>query len=726
MVGRDAAGIGVAVLPDQLSKGISMTHVVTGVNGVADRHASAPAGLASAVVASRVLWSFGLLVVLAHSAYTALGVGKGSLDWIGSPWTACVVFVICTAVSVARGLAHRRERTAWFVLAAGLALYALSQPFYVLVTAKDSSPAFPAISDVLMLAMYPFALIAIVLLVRSQRSRARADLWLDGVIGGLAVASLGVVVIFSLVIDPAEALQASPANLAYTLGDLLVIGFGTGACALLGWRAPRALVVLIVGFAALVLQDVAYLSALINGTYVPGTFVGESCWLLALLLITAAAAWPRPVRELTHTASPNAVVAFPFLFGLLAVGLAGYLALSTHTNVLPVALTMLTLVAVVVRFALTFRAHLTILAITERDAITDALTGLGNRRKLLRDADLAVAQATAEHPLMLAIFDLDGFKTYNDTYGHPAGDALLARLSAKLVDAVAGWGSAYRLGGDEFCLLLPGDSMQRRQALAAAIAALSEDGEAFSIGSSYGTALVPSEAGDATEALRCADQRLYAAKDNRPDAPVRQACDALRQILLESEPDLDDHHDVVGRLVEAVARKLGIAGDALSTVTRAAELHDIGKIAIPDAILHKPGPLTDEEWRFMRRHTTIGERFLASIPALRVEAGLVRASHERYDGGGYPDGLAAEEIPLGARIIFACDAYHAMTTDRPYRTGMSHDEGLVELRRHAGTQFDPAVIEALCATLTPELVRDSALTAAAQRAAAVRRASHAG
>jgi len=134
-------------------------------------------------------------------------------------------------------------------------------------------------------------------------------------------------------------------------------------------------------------------------------------------------------------------------------------------------------------------------------------------------------------------------------------------------------------------------------------------------------------------------------------------------------------------------------------VARAAELHDVGKVAIPDAILNKAGPLDEAEWSFMRRHTIIGERILLSAPALRPVARLVRSSHERWDGGGYPDGLAQEEIPLGARIVAVCDAFDAMTTDRPYRRRVSDAAALAELRGNAGTQFDPQVVKAFARTL---------------------------
>ena len=140
-----------------------------------------------------------------------------------------------------------------------------------------------------------------------------------------------------------------------------------------------------------------------------------------------------------------------------------------------------------------------------------------------------------------------------------------------------------------------------------------------------------------------------------------------------------------------------MASDELDDVARAAELHDVGKIAIPDAILAKPGPLSEDEWAFVRRHPLIGERIVLAAPALRSVSRLVRTSHERWDGTGYPDGLQGEEIPIGARIVAVADAYTAITGGRPYRAARSADEALEELRREAGTQFDPTVVEAWCA-----------------------------
>jgi HD-GYP domain-containing protein (c-di-GMP phosphodiesterase class II) len=161
----------------------------------------------------------------------------------------------------------------------------------------------------------------------------------------------------------------------------------------------------------------------------------------------------------------------------------------------------------------------------------------------------------------------------------------------------------------------------------------------------------------------------------------------------------DDHARDVARLAAAVGHRLGLEGGEAADLVQAAELHDVGKVAIPDSILQKPGPLAPDEQQFMRRHTLIGENILSAASALAGVGRLVRSSHERYDGTGYPDRLAREEIPLASRIIFVCDAYDAMTTDRPYRKAMNKEDAVAELRRCASTQFDPAVVDAFIAEL---------------------------
>ena len=193
---------------------------------------------------------------------------------------------------------------------------------------------------------------------------------------------------------------------------------------------------------------------------------------------------------------------------------------------------------------------------------------------------------------------------------------------------------------------------------------------------------------------------MYARKNLESRASAgRQSADVLLRILSERSPALGVHLDEVTGLCDAVAERLGLPEDERAPLLQAASLHDAGKAAIPDEILHKPGPLDDEEWAFMRRHTLIGERILAAAPALARAAKLVRWTHERFDGKGYPDGLAGEDIPLASRIIAVCDAYDAMVSDRPYKNRMTPAAARRELRLCAGKQFDPEVIEVFCAIL---------------------------
>jgi HD-GYP domain-containing protein (c-di-GMP phosphodiesterase class II) len=193
---------------------------------------------------------------------------------------------------------------------------------------------------------------------------------------------------------------------------------------------------------------------------------------------------------------------------------------------------------------------------------------------------------------------------------------------------------------------------------------------------------------------------MYAEKGRSPRSLELQARDLLLGVLRERQPGLGDHMEGVGRLATELARRAGLENEDVDVVGRAADLHDVGKMGIPDRVLGKPGPLDDEEWSLMQKHTLIGERMLSVSPALGPVARLVRSSHERWDGDGYPDGLAGVEIPVGARIIVICDAYEAMTEERPYRTPVEPAEALAELRRNAGTQFDPELVELFAQVVT--------------------------
>jgi diguanylate cyclase (GGDEF)-like protein len=354
----------------------------------------------------------------------------------------------------------------------------------------------------------------------------------------------------------------------------------------------------------------------------------------------------------------------------------------------------------------------------ERIGLTDSLTGLGNRRLLMADLERAFA---GDGEFALAIFDLNGFKDYNDRFGHPAGDSLLVRVAARLSEAVGANVRAYRLGGDEFCVLAEQITAAELPALEAIwTLSFDEHGDGFAISAASGSTLLPAEAADASEALRICDRRMYLAKHGRRGTAASQSRDVLLAALAARDADLSQHVNGVAEVAIKVGAVMGLSAEQQQDLGYAAELHDIGKVAIPDSILDKPGPLDDEEWEFMRRHTVIGERILAAAPALTRVAKIVRATHERFDGLGYPDAVAGEEIPLAARIICVCDAYDAMTSKRPYRETATHWAALLELRRCAGAQFDPQVVEAFVYAFGADpAAADEDVAATAHAAAAV-------
>jgi diguanylate cyclase (GGDEF)-like protein len=301
--------------------------------------------------------------------------------------------------------------------------------------------------------------------------------------------------------------------------------------------------------------------------------------------------------------------------------------------------------------------------------------------------------------VLLVLLDLVGFKDYNDTFGRPAGDAMLKRLARKLSHAVVAHGSGYRLDGDEFAALVTvvGDGNQLADLVATALV---EEGDGFAIAPCYGTALIPQDARTPSDALRIANERMYALKYAlRPAASSRPSNEVLMEVLANKGPDCGDHLHGLSEIVEAIARRLGADFEELERIRLAAELHDVGKTALPTTLLQKGASLDAEEREFVERHSMIGERILHAAPALHRVARIIRWTHERYDGSGYPDRLSGADIPLGARIISVCDAFDAMISNRPYRKARTTEEAMDELRQNAGSQFDPTVVNAFCAVM---------------------------
>ena len=648
--------------------------------------------------AVRLLLFVAVGALLVHVVHTMPYVG-GSVASHGviDDWLYTCILAGCALLCIARGIAGRDERAAWLLIGGGLAAWTAGDAYWAFHLADRQEVVYPSAADAARLLMFPAAYAGIVLLVRARVPRFHASLWLDGAIGALAIAAVTAAVMYPAIERATHGdVEAVAASIAYPLGDLLLVGFVVGAVALTGWRPGRGFVLIAVG---LVLNAVANgINLYRDATGVTlGHSAVDSLWLLSALLI-ALAAWTPPTRSAAIRLEGRRLLAIPSFFAAVAVALQIYNQFQP-LNRFVAGFATATLGVVIVRMALLFSDHLHLLAVTRRESQSDPVTGLGNRRRLMLDLEDAIETG---RPHVFALFDIDGFKAYNDNFGHPAGDALLGRLGKNLAAAVRPAGAAYRLGGDEFCVLSQIDAAGGDGVVALGSAALSEAGKGFTSSSSNGSVLLPEEADDPSTALLLADRRMYAQKRLRSHSAERQTRNVLLRILREREPDLDDHMREVASLAVLLARHAGIEGEDLDVIARAAELHDVGKLAIPERLLHKRGELTEPERELMRKHTLIGERILAAAPAMVPVARLVRSSHERWDGSGYPDGLSGEEIPIGARVIAVCDAFDAMVSLKPWRMPLDPTVASNELRRCASTQFDPWLVGLFCEYVYPQ------------------------
>jgi diguanylate cyclase (GGDEF)-like protein len=649
----------------------------------------------------RVCWYGAAVLMVAFVLQAATGLGGDAVADLFQDYVYNGLLLAGAGFCLWRAAAFREERLAWLVMGAGIVAWTGADVLWTAVYSNDASPPYPSVADGLWLVYYPAACVTLLLLARSRVGRVRLNLLFDGLIAALTTAALLCALLYGPVVHASAGELSAEVltNLAYPVGDLLLLGLVVAVLGLTGWRPGRSWVLLGLGLGIAAVADGIYLLQTVEGTYSEGTLL-ETLWPASALLV-GLSAWQPAMRAAAPAHESLRMVLVPFASGLAGIGLLTYDHFD-RVNKLSLVLGSVALLLVVVRTALLFSENQRMIARIHDEARTDPLTGLRNRRSLMDDLAKELAEATLDEPRAIVLFDLDGFKEYNDVFGHPAGDGLLVRLGLRLADTVQGHGRAYRLGGDEFCVLMrPGAAGVEPLALAC-VAALSEHGEGFDVTTSHGAVLAPAEARTATEALQLADRRMYARKGGRRLSAGSQSRDVLLRTLSETRPDLHAHLRGTAELARGVGRELGMRPEALDEVARAAELHDVGKMAIPDEILEKTGPLDDAEWSFMRRHTIIGERILLAAPSLRAAARLVRASHERWDGRGYPDGLAGDDIPLGARVVSACDAYHAMTTERPHRPRRSSSEALAELYRCAGTQFDPEVVAAFARVLERE------------------------
>ncbi len=581
---------------------------------------------------ARVVLGLGVLTEVSHALF---GLGGHGIDSFVKDGVYTAVEFLAVLVCAAGALRHRENRLAWILLTVGLVAWTAGDFTWTVWLGDSANPPTPSIADWLYLAMYPVLYVAVMLLLRSRLRREGAAQWLDGAVVGLTIAAAGAGLVLPILLKTNSGHFLSDAvSLAYPIGDLVLLAMVGVAFSLAGWRPGRMWLLLGIGIAISATGDLIYVYQNAKGTYVVGGVL-DAVWPLSMAVL-AQAPW-QPARRETRmaiVAPQTTVVTFASAVGALAV-----LVIAAFHRVTPVAIALAAgaLLLAMLRGALTYRENLRMLRASAHQAVTDNLTELGNRRRLMDDLQAAARHAQVGHASTLVFFDLDGFKRYNDSFGHGAGDALLSRLAAALRQAVRGRGRAYRLGGDEFCVLLPERLGRDDPLVVAAAEALTEHGSGFTVGASHGLATIPDDAVSASAALQLADERMYADKSRRTSRNARgRTRDVLMQILSERTPGLADHVNGVGRLVRTLGREFALDSDQLDELLRAAELHDIGKLAVPDEILSKPGPLTASEWEFMRQHPIVGERILNADPALRPVARLVRASHERWDGGRLP------------------------------------------------------------------------------------------
>jgi diguanylate cyclase (GGDEF)-like protein len=479
-------------------------------------------------------------LLLGGTAFVALhywvGVDGGAHDVIATVVYDAVVLGAGLAC-LTRAPAYGRERSAWVLLGLAILAWGAAEVYWSVAIENNPSAPYPSPADVGYLAFYPLAYAGLALLVRARASELNWRLWMDGTIAALGTAALGAAFVFDFVAEKTEGTPIEIATtLAYPLGDIAMLAMVVGVIALTGWRPGRTWSLLLAGLAALVVADIAFTLQLTEEALPGGSWV-EPIYLISAVCLGAAVWQPAAAAEITTPRDRHREMVVPAVFAGVMIGLFAMQYFSS-TSGLSTVLWAATMSAVIVRLAMSDRENKELL----EQVRTDPLTGLANQGRMQVDLPARVARASEEEPLRLLLFDLNGFKHYNDTFGHPAGDELLARLGAALRDAVGEDGAAYRIGGDEFCVLLDCKRDRFEPVSRAAAQALTANGPGFAVSSSWGAVEIPTEEAEASTALQLADTRMYAQKESRRLASVEPG-----EEQIEGTTDLDSHQVRVSR-----------------------------------------------------------------------------------------------------------------------------------------------------------------------------------
>jgi len=493
----------------------------------------APAGLSRHVpraAIGAVLFGGALLVML----HDWVGVGGGDLTgFVNGPlYDAVVVSAGLACLLRARGAGA--ERNAWLTIAASILCWAAAEVYWTAFVLNNPTAPYPSPADIGYLAFYPLAAAGVYLLVRARAQELDWRLWMDGLIAALGTAALGAALVFEFVADRASGSALEVATtLAYPLGDILLLALVVGVVALTRWRPGRTWSLLLAGLGVMVVADVAYTLQSTGGSLPGGDWV-EPIYLLAAACLGALAWQPR-----TDTIRSGArfdgwrELMVPAFFAAVMIGLFAMQYFS-HASGLTTVLWTATMIAVIARLGISVRENKRLL----EQVRTDQLTGLGNQGRLQQDLASRCRRAV-EEPLTLLLLDLNGFKRYNDTFGHPAGDEILIRLGGQLKLAVGGDGSAYRIGGDEFAVLITCAEAHRDEVVKRAAEALTTSGKGFELSAAWGAVSIPGEADEPLAAMQLADVRMYAQKESRRPADD----DAIEIPLGEVSPRLSGPRD---------------------------------------------------------------------------------------------------------------------------------------------------------------------------------------